>query len=249
MNTETNAADVSPLVRPRLTDLVRSYLVDQILNKSLNVGDELPSEGELANRLRVSKSVVREAVKELSALDLIETRQGKPSAIKGMSSQPLAFLFEFSSRTNERGFRDLIELRRAIECHAASLAADRHDQSDLERMRTAIQGLRKYVTDTDLAVKADWEFHVALVNASGNDLFKCVFGSLEKSVSEMQCLMRVGRTVDELETAIDFHVDVVDAVEAGDADRARRCMEKHFRVGAEELAIRAEQAQEALGRT
>lgn len=140
-----------------------------IADGDLRPGDRLPSEGELCERLGVSRGPLREAIRTLSALGVIDTRHGSGSyvselhaadLIKGLSLTvgllPLDSIIE------------LYELRRALEAHAASLAAARIDQEAIERLDALLDRLEAVADDEELS-ELDNEFHSAIADIAGND--------------------------------------------------------------------------------
>lgn len=135
----------------------------------LKPGDRLPSEGELCERLGVSRGPLREAIRTLAALGVIDTRHGSGSyvselhaadLIKGLSLTvgllPLDSIIE------------LYELRRALEAHAASLAAARIDDEMIARLDHLLVHLEAVTDDEELS-ELDHEFHSAIADVAGND--------------------------------------------------------------------------------
>ena len=125
----------TPAMRPRLSEVVLDHLMEKILAGTLRPGDELPSETELATAFQVSKPTVRDALRHLSALGLVEIRQGRPSTIGQVSPATLSQLFRFTVAGAPHKLQDIIAVRRAIECLAAPAAA--RNITDAGNRRTA----------------------------------------------------------------------------------------------------------------
>lgn len=226
--------------RERLTDMVRKTLVERIMGGDLSVGDALPSESELALELGVSKTVIREGLRELAALGLVAIRQGRPTEVRAFDGQPFDLLLEAAGRAHELGFRDLIELRRGIECEAAALAAERRTPEQLARLEELLLELGHHRGPTPYGTEVDWSFHAQIVEAADNRLFLHLFKALKPQVTGMQRLLRIHRQKHGLDEAYRRHCEVFEAIRDRDAERARRVMERHFTARATDLAAVAE---------
>ncbi|GGD63817.1 FadR/GntR family transcriptional regulator [Microbacterium murale] len=140
-----------------------------IADGDLRPGDRLPSEGELCERLGVSRGPLREAIRTLSALGVIDTRHGSGSYVSELHAADLikglgltVGLLPLDS------IIELYELRRALEAHAASLAAARVDPETIARLDALLDRLEA-VTDDEALSELDNEFHSAIADIAGND--------------------------------------------------------------------------------
>ena len=111
---ETDTTSVTDAIVRRLEDLVLG---------ELEPGAELPSEPELAAQFQVSRLTVREAVRSLQARGLVETRHGRRAVVAHPNAAPIGGFFTAAVRRDPRQLLDLLEVRRALEVHIASLAA------------------------------------------------------------------------------------------------------------------------------
>ena len=140
-----------------------------IADGDLKPGDRLPSEGELCERLGVSRGPLREAIRTLSALGVIDTRHGSGSYVSELHAADLikglgltVGLLPLDS------IIELYELRRALEAHAASLAAARIDADTIARLDRLLVQLEA-VTDDDELSELDSQFHSAIADIADND--------------------------------------------------------------------------------
>lgn len=129
----------------------------------------LPTEHPLAEQLNVSRSVIREAVSLLKADGVLISRRGNGSFISQTPSGTVFRLPSFEGRTPD--LAQLFEMRLWIEIQAASVAALRRTDSDLERMSKAMELMEKNATDFSVSSAADVEFHRAIAAACKNDYF------------------------------------------------------------------------------
>ncbi len=226
--------------RARLTDMVREHLVARIMGGELTAGDALPSEGELAQELKVSKTVIREGLRELAGLGLVAIRQGRATEVRAFDSQPFDLLLAAAARSHELGFRDLIEFRRAIECEAAALAAERRSEAQVTQLEALLEELGHNRGPTSRGTEVDWQFHALIIEAADNQLLVRLFTALKPQVTRMQQLLRIHRQRSGLKQAYLRHCELFEAIRDGDPRRARRIMEKHFTARATDLIAVAE---------
>lgn len=140
-----------------------------IADGTLRPGDRLPSEGELCEQLGVSRGSLREAIRMLAALGVLETRHGSGSYVSDLNAGDLISSLSLTvGLLPLESILELYELRRALEAHAASLAAARIDDAALAQL-DAIQ-LELEATDDDVEQsRLDHEFHRHIAEVAGND--------------------------------------------------------------------------------
>ncbi|WP_010924795.1 FadR/GntR family transcriptional regulator [Pseudomonas syringae group genomosp. 3] len=150
-----------------LVESVVSAIRREITSGRLPAESKMPTEHELADQFSVSRSVVREAISQLKADGVLVIRRGSGSFV---SHTPGGTVFRLPN--NERHSADLsklFELRSWIEIQAASVAAQRHMDSDLERLSEAMSLMESNATNFEVSSKADVEFHSAIVGACKNE--------------------------------------------------------------------------------
>lgn len=175
--------------------------------------------------LGIGRAAVREALKSLAFLGLIEVRQGAGSYVKEPDSELLPQIIEWGMLLGERNVMDLIEARSYIEPAVASLAAERRDDNDLRTIEQHLNAMSE-ATTTSQFVDSDIAFHLALAEAAGNSVFSDI-------LSSVQSLLRVWitRVIDEAGTTEPTHSEhfaVFGAVSVGDAAAARVAMQRHM---------------------
>lgn len=244
MSTSTDA--FRPLRPPRnLTTELIDRLTGEITAGNLAPGSRLPTEQEMMATFGVSRTVVREAIAVLRAEGLVETRQGSGAFV---SADPRRRPF----RIDPEGLRSIVdvvnvmELRIAVESEAAGLAAERRGKSDLARIARTVEAFRKAIDRGESAVDADYEFHAAIGNATGNTYFSQFLGFLGRFIIPRQTIHVDAEDADSrrvyLEGVIKEHQQIQKAIEAGDAAAARRAMRTHLARGAERYKRLARQA-------
>lgn len=229
--------------RLRLTDTVTAYVIDRMASRALQPGDALPAEAEFARQLNVSKPVVREALGRLSALGLVQIQQGKPTTVQPLSSGPFQGLLRMTVQAHDNGLREALELRRALETEVAGLAAQRATPAHLARINAALAAMRANMDNLDRWLAADFEFHMALVEASENRLLELLIEALADVIRFTLRLVGLQTDIRDPVASLARHVAVADAVRAGDVAGAQEAMQRHFEATREVvLAIGADAA-------
>ena len=148
-------------------DAVNSYMRDE----ELRVGDTLPGEGYFAERLGVSRAVMREAFQAMAALKLIDVANGRKPRVGALDGSVIAASLDHAISTAQIKVIDVWDVRRTIEVRTAMLAAANATPVqaakivDLAEQLEADDDADQQTTDTDI------EFHLAIAEASGNELF------------------------------------------------------------------------------
>src|SRR3954451_23683832 len=156
--------------RMRVTDDAITRIRHMILTGELAPGDRLPPESDLAANLGLSRTSLREAVRALTVLGVIDTRQGDGSYITGLGPELLLGALGLAvDLQREDTIPDLIAVRRILEPAATALAATRASAVDLEQIRSYI-ALDLDDHKVGEYIELDWEFHHAIARASANPL-------------------------------------------------------------------------------
>ncbi|WP_025131346.1 FadR/GntR family transcriptional regulator [Pseudomonas sp. PH1b] len=198
----------------------------------------LPTEQQLAEQLNVSRSVIREAIAQLKADGVLIARRGLGSYI---SKTPAGTVFRFpQTRGRLADLAQMFEMRLWIETQAASIAAQRRDAADLQRMQRALQEMHDQRSDLETAALADVEFHRAIAEASKNDYFVAFhdflgsqLASARKTAWENSALPQVGGSAD----AIQEHQALYQAIADGNRQAAAACADAHLRASAKRLGL------------
>lgn len=214
--------------RRRLSDDVKHQLSKLIVDGTLKPGDELPSESELARLFNVSKPVVREALTELAAMRVVEIRQGRPSSVRSIDEEPLAQFMRFAASASEGGFADILELRCAIECYAAMLAATRISAQEKAQLSSILDVMRRNKENHEAWIDANIEFHEAIMRASGNTMFTFIFLALRELIKEGARMLHSRTDLRDPEQTFKRHADIVAAIGGGEAAAAFAAMQRHF---------------------
>jgi DNA-binding FadR family transcriptional regulator len=228
---------VAPDTSASVTDLVVQRLEDLVLAE-LEPGAELPSEPDLAERFGVSRLTVREAVRSLQARGLVETRHGRRAVVAQPNAGPIGGFFTASVRRDPRRLMDLLEVRRALEVHIASLAAAQASRATIAAMELALAAMREAGSQDQVAFhETDVGFHASLAVGAGNQLLSFLIEALEEPLRasrlrSLQGHIARGGTVEDV---IEQHARILDRVKARDPKGAAAAMRAHLEQTARDL--------------
>ena len=226
------------VVPSRLGEAVVVRLTEAILEGKLKPGDPLPSEGRIAVAFGVSKPIAREALRDLSAMGVIQVAQGKISRVRAIDAAPLARFFRFAVGSTAKGIRDAVELRRMLEPQIARQAALRRDEGDMAAIHTTLVSMEAAIDDVPSWIEADLAFHAQMALATHNKLVCLQMQGLEPIVREMMGRFnaREPRTRQDLRKTLDRHILVAQAIIAGDGQAAEQAMHSHFEAANEAIS-------------
>lgn len=190
-------------------------------------GDILNGEIAASDRLHVSRTAYREAVRILAAKGLVESRPKVGTKVSApekwhlLDPDVLSWIFEFEP--DDALLNGLFELRRIIEPQAAALAAVRRTDEHLDSMARALEGMAKHTLAVEAGRLADQEFHSALLRASGNAFIVSLTSGVGAAVSWTTIFKQRDNPLSR--DPLPDHVRVYKAVKAADPQAARKAME------------------------
>jgi DNA-binding FadR family transcriptional regulator len=203
-------------------------IVQMIRDDQYAPGDRLPGERLLSKQLAVGRTSVREAIRHLEALGLLEVRQGLGTFVKDPGARILQTTLAPHIVTDKRQLDELFETREIIEIAAASRAAERADAAQIAAMRRWAQMIETYVArgDAQGIVTADVEFHRQIIAASGNNTLVALMDSIVDLLHDMR--YDSGDIPELLPEIISGHRAILAAIEARDSVAARQAMREHL---------------------
>ncbi len=205
-----------PPASQRVTHAVTRSIIAQINHGEFASGDKLPPLDKFASSLGVSRSSLREALEQLTAIGIVTVRHGDGAYVttfdESQSGPPLLF--------------EIAEVRRMIEVHAVGVAAKNRTDDDLLRLRELVETLKNPNLGPLPYITVDRKFHYEITRATKNSLIPAILSSLDVLFEEQQqAIVMVPGT---RERANEGHVEILAAIEAGDVSAARRAMGAHI---------------------
>lgn len=201
-------------------------LLSYLLAGNIEPGEKIPSERNLAEVLGVGRSVVREALKSLTLLGLVDVRQGDGTYLRRPGSELLSQSIEWGLLLGEQRTKDLIEARQHLEVLLAGLAAERRSEADLDELRSLLKQMGTASKNADKFVAADVAFHVVVARAAGNSAIAGVMSSIRALLRVW--ISRVMSSGASFEPSMKEHAAILDAIEKGRPAAARKAMQAHM---------------------
>jgi DNA-binding FadR family transcriptional regulator len=214
---------------------VFAFLRERLLAGSLKPGDRLISERELASLLGVSRPIVREALRALTMLGIVEIRDRIGTVVTRPDVSVLNDFFTFALAQQADMLDDVMQARVAIECQAIRLACERAGIADFERLQRALVRIEQTINEADAGGMADFEFHRAIVVASRSETLNVLHGSMAGLLTHSHRRRReLVRAFPSMNTyLVEDHRRIFEALVARDPERADATLRKHFAIGDE----------------
>jgi GntR family transcriptional repressor for pyruvate dehydrogenase complex len=221
------------LKRSKLSEQLASHLTDLIVDGTLPPERSLPPEREVARQYGVSVGVVREAIRSLAAIGLVDVRHGIGSFVNPRDLWNTAAPMLLLIQSEPSSVLAVHDVRSSLELMSAETASTMAGPGDMQAMDEALDRMEKHVDEPELNVAADLDFHLALARATHNRILLSVLQPLIEPIHE--CMLRGTHVPRAARRALTYHRDIVQAVRAHATAEARIAMERHMQTTREEL--------------
>lgn len=204
-------------------------ITQHIRENQLSPGDKLPSEASLAKELSVSRSVVREAFRSLSAMRLINLSAGKRATVAQLDDGAMSLMMEHGVVTEQISVQQIYDVRRTIEVRTVTLASLRRTDAEAHAIRHHATQMLEHIDDPAKVMEHDLAFHLQISKASKNPVFGMIVGAFQGVSRESWPIgwrSRAQRA--ERLKMIQTHIDMADAILTGDPQQAAALMSAHF---------------------
>ena len=214
--------------RPKLGGQIAAQLEEAIFDGTFALGERLPTEAELCEQFRVSRTPLREALHHLKHKGLIEAGAGRGMFLRSVSPKLMERELRLfaTTQSDPAMFFELLDLRLMIEPHNAAEAARKRDPKTIRKLQTSLTRMEKSVEDLPRFIHHDIDMHVTLAGASGNRFIRILFSCL-RLIAE-----RYGTesydSVEMIRQSLAAHREVLEAIEGGRPGEASRVMKKHL---------------------
>jgi GntR family transcriptional repressor for pyruvate dehydrogenase complex len=209
-----------------LAEEITSRVLELIKEKELKPGDKLPPERELAEMMSVSRPSLREALRALAIMNVIEIRQGDGTYVGSLEPQSLVAHLDFVLSLDDSTFIQLFEARKILEVGIAGLAAKTISDEELIDLQECLDRFAEHTDDPQQLLEADLELHQLIAEAARNPILIRVMAS----ISQLGLASR-SRTIaipGVVEQTIKDHREIVRALEKRDQAAAEQAMLAHL---------------------
>jgi GntR family transcriptional repressor for pyruvate dehydrogenase complex len=212
--------------RTTLSEAAFEKLVASLLHGAWKEGDRIPPERELCQKLGIGRASLREALKALELIGMLESKVGDGTFVCPRSeflSRPLLWAI---TGTDRNELRDLVEARRLLEVDIAALAAERATDEEVQQIADAVEEFRRNVDVPAAALDADMKFHLAMARASHNEVLRNAV-QLLRNLMKHWLLLKL-KIPSAAAMVLQQHEAICSAVRYRDAALARSLMSEHL---------------------
>lgn len=211
-------------------------ITQHIRANELGPGDRLPSEATLSKELSVSRSVVREAFRSLATMRLIDLNVGKRATVAQLDHGAMSLMIEHGVHTAQININQVYDVRRTIEMRTSTLAALRRTDAEARTILGHAKAMETNFADADKVMESDLAFHLEIARASKNPIFSIIVGAFQGVSRQTWPIGWRSRASDDERHAMNrIHIELAEAILAGDPQAASQLMARHFDESAKAL--------------
>lgn len=220
----------------QLVNRLTMYFADEILEGRLKRGDQIESDRELAKKLNVGRSAVREALKVLDVLGMIDIRLGQGTYITSRETNFFSVPLSWSLFLDGTQVKSILQVRGALELRAVQLATQCEDKNKLDKLTDIYYRMQKTFQeskDTDNlqhalqeTLNADIEFHTCIAECSGNPIILSMLTTIRNFLKRVSGTGMVD--AEQLQAVVEEHQKLYGAIISGNVDAATQTMMKHL---------------------
>jgi GntR family transcriptional repressor for pyruvate dehydrogenase complex len=218
---------LKPVSRVTLGEQVAAQLSDQIAEGRWKPGEKLPSEAELCFSLNIGRSTLREALKSLAFVGLVQMRPGEGTYVLDGSQMIMDRILARGLPKSDKGLADVGEARLLLEGEIAALAANRADERDLEQLDAMVEDMKASLAGEGRDfIDLDVEFHLMIAQCAKNqmlfDLMAPIRGVMRDWISRSQQMPEIQQNAHKQ------HIKIVAAIRKRDPEKAKHEMRTHL---------------------
>lgn len=220
----------------QLVNRLTMYFADEILEGRLKRGDQIESDRELAKKLNVGRSAVREALKVLDVLGMIDIRLGQGTYITSRETNFFSVPLSWSLFLDGAQVKSILQVRGALELRAVQLAAQCEDKNKLDKLTDIYYRMQKTFQESkdtenlqnalQETLNADIEFHTCIAECSGNPIILSMLTTIRNFLKRVSGTGMVD--AEQLQAVVEEHQKLYGAIISGNVDAATQTMTKHL---------------------
>ncbi len=209
-----------------LPDQIAERILQMIRDKQLHRGDKLPPERELATTMEVGRPALREALRGLSLMNIIEIRQGAGAYVTELDTAQLVEHLDFVFSIDDFAILDLFDARKIVEVGIIELAAPKVTDDDIVKLEACLTHSAQAGHDAEAFLHADMDLHRLIAQIAGNPIMLRFMESIHQM--GLVSRRRTGRIEGVVEQSSADHRRIVEALKARDPHAAREAMLHHL---------------------
>lgn len=225
----------------KLFEVILDQIKDQMVTGELKIGQKIPPEIELSRTLGVSRSSLREALKILTVLGMLESKTGEGTIIKKADPENLKSIMSLVIVSGGLDTSELFETRILLEMHAAELAAYRRSEEDLDELKKHLAGMDDQFVEKQEQIELDHLFHTSMVKASKNNmlviLYELISGLLKEQIREVRS--ELSNNFKVMQRFQKEHWEIYEAIKNQNGDIAHTIVSMHLKSAQHDLGIQS----------
>jgi GntR family transcriptional repressor for pyruvate dehydrogenase complex len=215
------------LKRSSTAERIVENLITIIKYRNLKVGDKLPPERQLCEMIGVSRPILREALKALQVMNIIDIRQGAGAYIKSLEPEDVVEHLDIVFHLDSSLYHDLYEARRVIEAIIAAMAAEKISDRELTLIEENIQQAAVDIDNEQVFFERDLELHEMIMKAAGNRVIPVFMQSINKLA--LMTRQKTNAMTNTRKNTIKDHAAILAALKNHDRQESAAAMERHIR--------------------
>ena len=209
-----------------ISEEIAKQIMDLIASGDLAPGERLPAERDLCKRFGASRTSLREALRCLSIVGVLNARVKEGTSVALDGRKFLRKIMEWRLITEKHDILNLFKVRMALEGESAADAAAHHTQEDMDALQQLLAKMKKSLKSEPDFAALDLEFHITIAAASGNTLLSDMVSMIRSQL--MRALSKVLRLPNAIPLSLKEHIAVVEAIKNRDPEAARTAMQAHL---------------------
>jgi GntR family transcriptional regulator, transcriptional repressor for pyruvate dehydrogenase complex len=222
---------ITPVSRTSLSDGIVQQIIDLISRNVLKPGERLPSERDLCKQFDVGRTSLREALRSLSVMGMLDVRLGEGTFVSTDSNKYLEKTLQWGLLLNPKVIDDLVETRLFLEGQTAYLAAQRATAENLQEIEQTIRGMEESLNVAEKFLEYDLQFHLAVARATQNSILSYLLSTTRVHLQEwIKNNLSVPRKYKQSspESTVRDHKKVFQALRKRKPKQARTAMTEHI---------------------
>jgi GntR family transcriptional repressor for pyruvate dehydrogenase complex len=220
------AVNFGTFQKDSLSEKIADRLLSLIKEKQLKPGDRLPPERELAVTMGVSRPSLREALRALSIMRIVENRQGSGTYITSLQPETLVEHLDFIIALNDQSFLDLFQARKILEVGLVSIAAQTIREDELGALQNCLDRTAKEIDDAEAFLRSDLELHQHIMDAARNQILALFMKSINNL--NIASRRRTGESRKVREQTLKDHRLILSALRTHNPQLAGQAMRDHL---------------------
>jgi GntR family transcriptional repressor for pyruvate dehydrogenase complex len=230
--------------RTSLSDEIVEQIIDLISRGVLKPGERLPSEKELCLRFGVGRTTIREALRSMAVMGVLDGRVGEGTFVSADSRRYLEKTLQWGLLIDRKSVNDLVETRLMLESQTAYAAAGRATEENLREIEEALQGMQRSLNRPEEYLEHDLHFHLAIARATQNtilfNLLSMTRGYLQTWIGESLSKPSARKMRVRAESSVREHQKILEALRKGKPADARQAMTEHILSSSRDLPAQAD---------